>query len=657
MTITTELTIGTSEERLRGAVSLEGQTGLAGSATTTVILNVSALRDLDTTLFTSVSTLGYASSGDGGQGDYWFTQMETPPTDNGFTVMRSNDGRGYWSLSHSGTVNIKQAGARASVDCADALTRAVAAIVASNGGIAKLVFPPVVGGYKFASQVLLNASQITYELFADLINTNASYITPFVFAHDLNAQPLAALFNVSIVGNGHYIDGNGAVILAALGYGPGILPPTFPHAMFNYVDNLRLCDTIFQNGVYDSCAVRQCRNHSIKKCTFKGATQYLANGLNITSNWAAYVRGDYSTYSHGIVENCVMYNNASMGATYYHCAGGKFKSCISYSNGFNNGAGGSGSGFSYESPPGSVSTEYADGRFEDCHANNNGINGYYINTPGIVIDDSCTSYGNGVLGLANDVSGLQMCGVVVVGADAVTVKGTHEGNARHGVTFLGAPGLAPCWKVGGVYMNNAGCGINIQGLYRCDIEPGTKLIRNGRTLIASTFSSALNVSNSAYNLSAGMFSVDGVQFDSNGGRDIDIGNVGVVVVRNCLSYNNNDLRGSVGGTGYGFGSISTLYLQNNFQDISGNGWTTNAYVISSNVLKAYVYGNKSNQGAGNVMINNAGTRFGISGATKMTAGTHAVLNALPATGTATLANVTDVLATLLVAQQDGLMQS
>jgi hypothetical protein len=183
--------------------------------------------------------------------------------------------------------------------------------------------------------------------------------------------------------------------------------------------------------------------------------------------------------------------------------------------------------------------------------------------------------------------------------------------------------VTPCWKVGGIYINNAGCGINIQGLYRCDIEPGTQLIRNGRTLIASMFSEALNVSNSAYNLAAGMFSVDGIQFDSNGGRDMGVGNVGIVVVRNCLSYN-NDLRGSVGGAGYGFSAISTLYLQDDFQDIAGNGWTTNAYVIGSSVLKAYVYGNKSNQGAGNVMINNAGTRFGISGTTKMTAGTRAV---------------------------------
>src|SRR5947207_12252010 len=145
--------------------------------------------------------------------------------------------------------------------------------------------------------------------------------------------------------------------------------------MYNYIDNLTLLETTYTNGVFDSCAIRQCRNHLLKKCTFKDAQQYLANGLNITTNWATYVRGDYTTYSYGLVQDCTMYGNASMGGTYYHCSGGRMKGCIAFNNGFNNGSGGSGSGFSYEVPNGAVSIKYADGVFEDCHANNNGING------------------------------------------------------------------------------------------------------------------------------------------------------------------------------------------------------------------------------------------------------------------------------------------
>lgn len=629
--------------------------GSAELATALGVSSVAALRALNTQYYTRATTLGYTTIGDGGQGSYYFTATASLPVDNGVTIFRSDDGLGYWSLIHNGTLDIKQAGAQAGVNCSPVLTRAMTAIVASAGGISKLVFSSMPTGYQFATQVLFNASNITYELWADLKNTSTAYVTPFIFSNDLLAQPAAPLTNVTIVGNGFSIDSNGLAIYNLLGYAPGFLP-AFPQAIFNYIDNLKLLDTTFKNGVYDSCNLRQCRNHLIKKCTFRDAVQYLANGLNITTNWATYVRGDYTTYSHGVVEDCLLINNASMGGTYYHCCGGTFRRCVAYGNGTNNGTGGSGSGFSYEMPSGAFSIKYADGLFEACHSNNNGINGFYINTPGVIVDDACTTYGNGVLGLANDVSGLQMCGVCVSGADDVIVRGTHENNARHGVTLLGAVGLQPTWKIGGVYRNNAASGINIQGLYRCDIEPGTKLIKNGRTLIGGVYTVALNVTNSAYNTADGILNIDGLQFDQNGNRDMNVVYVGNVTVRNCMSYNNNDLRGSTGGTGYSFGALSLLYLQNNLQDIP-NGWTTNGYVIGNDVLKAWVYGNKSTQVTGNVMLNNASVRFGISGNLKMGVGTYTPLLTLPSTGTATLADVSNVLSTLIIAQQDGLMQS
>jgi hypothetical protein len=307
-------------------------------------------------------------------------------------------------------------------------------------------------------------------------------------------------------------------------------------------------------------------------------------------------------------------------------------------------------------PSGAFSIKYADGLFDDCHANNNGINGYYINTPGVLVNAACTSFGNGVLGLANDVSGLQMCGVCVSGADQVTVLGKHQFNARHGVSFLGASGLQPTWNCAGEYGDNAGSGINIQGIYRGGVAPGTKLFRNGRTLIGGQNLTALNVSNSTYNNAAGEFIAVGLEFDSNGGRDINIGNVRTVRIAGNNCVNSNDLRGSSGGTGFGFGAIANLFLNTNFMDVVGNGWTTNAYVIGNDVTNVYQFANKSNQATGNVMTNSGSTKFGISSAARITTGTHTTLTALPATGTATLTDVSNVLATLIESQKDGLMQ-
>lgn len=617
--------------------------------------SVAALRLVDTTKYTRASTLRYDVGGEGGYGDYYFIPSISLPSDNGITVILSSDGLGYWVLKHNGVIDVQQAGVKAGIDASTILTNLNT--VLNSTAINKVVFSAISGGqYILNNQVLFTRSNIIYELYADIVNTSTVYRTPLVFAHDIAAQPTAPITNVTLIGNGHKYDGNGAAILAGMGLAVGVLPPTFPAPMFNYIDNLKIRDVDFTNGVYDSCNMRQCRNHKLSDCLFRDATQYLANGLNITTNWATYVRGDYRTYSHGTVEDCVAYNNASMGMTYYHCSGGTFRRCVTHNNGFNNGTGGSGSGFSYESPTGAFSIKYANGRFENCHANNNGINGYYINTPGVTIDADCTSMGNGVLGLANDVSGLQMCGVCVSAADQVTVLGIHNFNARHGVTFLGTTGLQPTWNCGGEYSDNAGCGIAIQSIYRGGVLPGTKLFRNGRVLVGGQNLPALSVSNSAYLNMQGSFTAKGMEFESNGARDVNIASIRTVEFSGSKTYNPNDVRGTTGGTGMNFGAITTLLLSDNFLDVVVNGWTTNGYVINNDVSVVYQKSNKSNQVTGTVMINNASTKFGISSAVRMTTSTHATLTALPATGTATLANVADSLATLIESLKDGVMQ-
>lgn len=636
------------------AAFIKGDQGVPGPDSQ--VNNIAALRALDTTVFSHATTLGYSSAGDGGGSSYNFVQTDILPTDT-FMTIRSNDGRGYWDLSHNGVIDIKQTGARAEIDCSSQLRAAVAAANASNGAINRIVMSAISGDWTISDQVLLNLSAYTLELRANIRNTSTIYRTPLVFAHDLNAQPLAALYNVRIVANGFRIDQNGGAIKALMALPDGQLPPTFPSPMFNYIDNLEVHQLDAFNGVYDSLNHRQCRNHKFYHCHFHGATQYLANGYNATTNWAPYVRGDIRTYAYGVTEDCFFYNNASMGGTYYHAAGGVFRRAVAIYNGLMNGPGGSGSGLSYESVPGSAQDEYADGLFDGVICNFNGINGIYINTPGVKVLPNCSTMGNGVLGIANDVSGLQMNGVMVVGVDDVDVDGAHTFNARHGVSFLGKPGLKPKWDCGGEYSDNVGCGIAMQSIYRGGVRPGTKLFRNGRTQILGQNLVALSVSNSAYLNGQGSFTATGLEFDSNGARDVNIANVRTVELSSSKSFNPNDVRGTTGGTGMNFGAITTLILHDNFLDVTGNGFTSNGYVINNDVSVCYQKSNKSNQLTGTVLINNASTKFGISGAVRMNTGTHATLTTLPPTASATLANLADFVATLNEALKDGIMQA
>jgi hypothetical protein len=609
--------------------------------------SVAALRALPSVIFTRAATAGYSTPGDGGHGQYYFTQTGSLPPDNGVTTLLSSDGRGYWTLVTSGTLDIKQAGAQAGMDCSAAVTAAIAAVRSSNGAITRLVFSAVAGGWQFAHQVLLSASNITYEFFSDLYNTSTTYQTPLIFAHDLNAQPVAPLSNVVLIGNGHtwYQNGRACAILA--GYSPTVPPTVFPAPMFNYISRLQIRGLVFNDGMYDSLNLRQCQDHLVDGCDFTDAYTNGANGINVTTDYAAFVQGDYSTYSHGIVRDCTAYGNASMGMTYYSCSGGTFDNCRSYNNGQ--------SGFSYEAPPGAGTAKYAEGCFSNCRSNNNGWNGWYITQSGVTVDADCRSYGNGTVGVAADTSGLQLCGVVVSGADKVVVLGDHYKAARHGVTFLGAASLQPTWECGGRYENNAGNGINAQGLYRMTIRAGTSVRLNGNIEISGAYSAGVFVNNSAYNQNAGILIADEILSDGNGVQAMYIEYVDSVSTKGILSYNDNASHG-IGGSGLVYNNIGVLECQNNMLR-TPNGNTGFAYVVNNTVLKAYVWGNKSDQTTGTVMTNNASTRFGLSSMSRISLGTYTTETTLPSTGTAVLSDVVNVLSTLIAGLYDSVTQS
>lgn len=564
--------------------------------------------------------------------------------DNGGTVIVDGLNR-RWKRVFTDSVSVTWFGAVANLDCSAAVAATLAFVKASNGAIRKIIFPAIAGGYQFANQVLFSLSNITYELFADWYNTSTAYVTPWVFANDLLAQPAAQLTAVEVIGHGNTWHANGKVAGTLAGYSPTITPSAFPAPMFNYIERLRISNVKFDDGMYDCLNLRQCKNHVIDSCEFSNAYLSLANGLNITTDWATFVQGDWTTYSHGVVRDCVAFNNCSIGMTYYNCSGGTMINCRSFKN--------TGSGYSYEAPP-AGSSKYASGRFENCKSNNNGINGWYINQHGVIVDGDSSSYGNGTLGVAADTSGLQMCGVVVSGADKVTVLGDHSNSARHGVTFLGATGLQPSWECGGRYEGNAGSGINIQGLYRMVIRPGTTIRNNGNTLVSGSYSAGINVSNSSYNTNDGILIADDLMYDGNGAQAFNLAFVATVSVKNNVSYNDNASHG-VGGSGFVLNNIAILEFQNNMLR-TPNGNTSNAFVINNTVTKSYAWGNKSDQSSGNVMLNSASTKFGISGGARISPSTYTTTTTLPSTGTAVLNDVVNVLSTLLTELQDGVMQ-
>lgn len=76
-----------------------------------VIDSIATLRGLDKTRFTRAFVLGYYAPGDGGGGPYYLDPADTTSTDNGGTIIVASDG-GRWKLQATGTVTVKQFGAR-----------------------------------------------------------------------------------------------------------------------------------------------------------------------------------------------------------------------------------------------------------------------------------------------------------------------------------------------------------------------------------------------------------------------------------------------------------------------------------------------------------------------------------------------------------------
>ena len=97
-----------------GAQGLQGPTGPTGpSSSTGPIKQVSTLNDLKAVVkgsFVQVSTMGYFSIGDGGDGTYTYDSTDTTSVDNGGTIIVATDG-GRYKLVYGKYVHLEQFGA------------------------------------------------------------------------------------------------------------------------------------------------------------------------------------------------------------------------------------------------------------------------------------------------------------------------------------------------------------------------------------------------------------------------------------------------------------------------------------------------------------------------------------------------------------------
>lgn len=108
-----------------------------------VVASVSALAALDTTKYTRAFATGFAASGDGGGGDYWFDGASSATAIPGVVIVPSV-GSGRWKLIIRGALSVMQTGAKG-----DGTTDDAAACQAAIDARSEVYFPE--GTYKLST--------------------------------------------------------------------------------------------------------------------------------------------------------------------------------------------------------------------------------------------------------------------------------------------------------------------------------------------------------------------------------------------------------------------------------------------------------------------------------------------------------------------------
>lgn len=407
------------------------------------------------------------------------------------------------------------------------------AITALRTGVTKsrtLLIPDHVGEWLCSSQVLFNCSDITLLLFGNVRLDSTVRQKTFLFAYDINQAPAQPLNNITVIGNGATVNGNGSSMTFDYQHGDG--SDNDSTIRFNYVDNVKVYNIHADNGPIDSFSLRQCRNWYVDGCTFTRSKE--DNGFSVTTDWTTWQLGNPNTWGYGIVKNSVAYDNEDFGFTSFNATGVKFNNCTS----FNNRA-----GFSYEDSFSTPGVKRFFGQFIACSAYNCREQGYYVQCDGIRIEDTCSSWN--IRGYVGDNSaGIYENGVVVSNVATCYVGGNHEQCGHSGVAIFNTGTATPrptAVTVNGTYSWNDAPGIYARGVGELTIISGTAVRGNGRKLFAGAYSYNIDVSNSGgvgYFQGGGFVKADGVIIRDGGLGAIRTRYVGSTIISNCNALNN-----------------------------------------------------------------------------------------------------------------------
>lgn len=471
-----------------------------------------------------------------------------------------------------------------------ALVKLITAMRNNLLGSRVILIPYVVGEWTVDQQVLFNISDYTLLLHGNVRLTAETRQKTFLFASSTDAAPTVPLKNVSIVGNGAIINGNGSAMTFDYAHGDG--SDNDSTIRFNYVDNVNVTNITAHNGPIDSFSTRQCRGY-VGNCRFTGSKE--DNGFSATTDWdpANWAYGSLDTYGLMVVENCWAYGNQDFGMTAFNCSAVFFINCRAWN---------CRGGFSYEDSFTTPDVKQYDGGFFGCWAYNCVEQGFYITADCHGLDIFCRTWN--IRGYVGDNSnGLFENGVVVSNVKKIFIGGEHKKCGRNGVAVFNDTGYPMEVTVEGDIRDNDNHGIRGRGVGLLLVKSGTKIKGNGKVSVLGLFGSGINVSNSGgagYLQGAGAVKVGDCFIDDNGLNAVVSDYVELVDVQSNICRNN-----AVSGSAVAIqvtNATTAKILDNQCPSVNAN--QTFSVNIAASVLDGFEGGN-SGSGSTGVVSNNS----------------------------------------------------
>lgn len=471
-----------------------------------------------------------------------------------------------------------------------ALLKIITAMKSNLFGSRVVLIPFVFGEWTVDQQVLFDASDYTLLIHGNVRLTSEARQKTFLFASSTAQAPATPLKNVTVLGNGAIINGNGAAMTFAYSHGDG--SDNDSTLRFNYVDNLTVENITAHNGPIDSMSTRQCRGR-IAHCRFTGSKE--DNGFSATTDWdpVNWAYGDLDTYGMLTVENCWAYACQDFGMTAFNCSSVFFINCRAWN---------CRGGFSYEDSYASPDLKLMDGGFFGCWAYNCREQGFYITADCAGLDPMCKTWN--IRGFVGDnTNGLYEHGVVVSNVKKLFIGGEHKGSGGCGIAVFNSTGYPMEITVDADLRDNDWHGMRARGIGLLVIKSGTVIKGNGKVFVRGVYGNGLEVSNSGgsgYLQGLGLVKVAGAFIDDNGLGAVNVDYVQTVDVQSNICRNN-----AVAGTAVAIqvtNATTAKILDNQCPATSSN--QTFSVNIASSVVNGFEGGN-SGSGSTGIVSNTA----------------------------------------------------